>query len=134
MTDRDLRTVSENRCALVIDDEKDIAALAGRYLLKSGFEVSFAYSGRAGIRKALSMKPDIIVLDLMMPGMTGFEVLESLKSTPAGEEIPVVVFTSSYSERNRKKCILLGAADFLDKDIPESVFSGKIRNLLKGIQ
>ncbi len=100
---------------LIIDDEKNMAYLAKSFLIKRGFEVSCALSGYEGLNLARENKPDLIILDLAMPGMDGFEVIKKLKSNKETNSIPIIILTSSISEKNKEKCLLLGAAEYLDK-------------------
>lgn len=109
----------ENPTALIIDDEKAMAAVTGSYLKKCGIKFITAYSGKEGVDKAFEMHPDLIVLDLVMPGMNGFEVLEELKKNPETASIPTIILTSSISDRYRDRSYRLGAAAYLDKSFPE---------------
>ncbi|GAB4003755.1 hypothetical protein GCM10029992_46820 [Glycomyces albus] len=67
---------------LVVDDDAALADVVGRYLRREGFEVDYAADGADGLRRALNTRPDLVVLDLMMPGMDGFEVCRRLRRPP----------------------------------------------------
>ena len=80
---------------LVIDDDPAVRDLVQRYLVKEGFSVTLAASGAEGLELARKLKPRVITLDVMMPGMDGWAVLTSLKADPALAAIPVVMMTIS---------------------------------------
>ena len=88
---------------LVIDDDATIHSFLGDELTRLGYTVDSAFSGDAGLLAAGAHTPDVIILDLMMPGMSGFEVAGALKENPATANIPIVVLTSkdvSTDDRN----------------------------------
>lgn len=78
---------------LAIDDDENILRVIGRALEKSGFEVATASDGLSGLRKAVETSPNLIVLDVMMPGMDGYEVCRRLRDAPATAGIPVILLT-----------------------------------------
>ena len=82
------------RKILTCDDEKPIVRLLQVNFERQGYEVVVAYNGAECLEKVASEKPDLIVLDVMMPGMSGFEVLEKLKSNPDTNSIPVIMLTA----------------------------------------
>ena len=99
---------------LLVEDSKPIRRENEHALLKAGYEVVCAVDGESALRFARDVKPDLILLDMILPKMSGPEVLEHLKSEPATAEIPVVVL-SSLSERNREKLMEAGAEEYLEK-------------------
>lgn len=99
---------------LVIDDDPDVRDLLSRYLSREGFAVKTASSGPEGLRLAAELRPELITLDVMMPGMDGWAVLTALKSDPALADIPVVMVTITD---DKKLGYALGAADYLTKPI-----------------
>lgn len=105
---------------LVVDDEKNIRLVVGKSLEKSGFDVYYAVDGVQAVDKANKLNPDLILLDLRMPKMNGFLVLEALKSDAATEEIPVIILSALSEEDNVQKAISSGAEDFLVKPISQS--------------
>ncbi len=100
---------------LVVDDEPDIVALVAYHLAKSGYTVSTAASGLEGLAVARRDKPSIIVLDLMLPGMSGLEVMEELRNDDATARIAVLMLTARREETDRIKGLTLGADDYLTK-------------------
>lgn len=88
------------RKILTCDDEKNIVRLIQVNLERQGYEVVTAYNGRECLEKVDSEKPDLILLDLMMPEMSGFEVLEALKGNPATAKIPVIMLTARTQDKD----------------------------------
>ncbi len=110
-------TVKENQNAgtvLVIDDEPAVHEILSRTLAKYGFQVESALGGAEGLRMARKLRPQVITLDAMMPGMDGWTVLTALKSDPALAEIPVIMLTIVD---NKNLGYSLGAEDYLTKPI-----------------
>jgi len=102
-----------NKKILIIEDEVSLTDLLVAKLKKEGYEVDFAYDGEEGYGKISVFKPDLILLDIVMPKMDGYEVLEKLKDE--GNKIPVVVISNSGQPVEIEKTIKLGAADHLIK-------------------
>jgi DNA-binding response OmpR family regulator len=97
---------------LVVDDEERIVNFLRSKLKASGFEVLTASNGREGLEQAQAQEPDLIVLDLIMPGMDGLEMLKELRSYSA---VPVVILTAKDADTDRIKGLQLGADDYLPK-------------------
>jgi CheY-like chemotaxis protein len=98
------RVPSKRARLLVIDDDENVHEMLEHELQGEGYELDKAYSGQEGLDRAESTKPDVIILDLNMPGLSGFEVAEMLKRGEGTARIPIVVFTGrdlSASERDR---------------------------------
>lgn len=101
---------------LVIDDELDFLETVSFRLESAGYEVSTAVEGLTGIKKAKDENPDLILLDIMMPGIDGFETLKRLKSDPVAKRIPVVVFScGSEEEAWANKTLALGGSGYIVK-------------------
>ena len=100
---------------LVVDDEADILALVTYHLAKSGYRVSTAATGPEALRAARDEHPALIVLDLMLPGMSGFEVLEQLRADAATSGIAVLMLTARRDEPDRIRGLSIGADDYLTK-------------------
>jgi len=86
-----------------------------RALIKAGYEVICAEDGQSALQLAKGQQPDLILLDLLLPKMSGLEVLEFLKSNPGTAQIPVVVLSALYG-KNREKLMAAGAEDYLEKN------------------
>jgi two-component system phosphate regulon response regulator PhoB len=100
---------------LVVDDEPDIVALVVYHLAKAGYRVSSAAAGPDALAMARRDHPSLIVLDLMLPGISGFEVLEQLRADDATKHIAVLMLTARKDEPDRIRGLSLGADDYLTK-------------------
>lgn len=100
---------------LIVDDEPDIVALVAYHLAKAGYRVSTAATGTDALAAARDEHPALIVLDLMLPGMSGFEVLEQLRAAEATRNIAVLMLTARKEEPDRIRGLSLGADDYLAK-------------------
>jgi len=105
---------SSNR-VLVVEDERDIAALVAYHLTREGYRVSTATSGAEALETAAHERPDLIVLDLMLPQMSGYEVLGEIRRKQGLEDVPVILLTARREESDRIKGLELGADDYLTK-------------------
>ena len=100
---------------LVVDDERDITALLAYHLAKSGYRVTTAASGPEALRAAQAEPPDLVVLDLMLPGRSGYEVLEELRAGEQTRQAGVILLTARREEPDRIKGLSAGADDYLTK-------------------
>lgn len=100
---------------LLIDDDEFLLDIYQHKLTKEGFEVSIAKDAEEGFEIMKKTKPDLIILDLIMPGMSGFDVLEQLKSTSGLSKIPVIVLTNLGQEEDKKRCLELGVKEYFVK-------------------
>jgi CheY-like chemotaxis protein len=119
-------TRENNVKILLVEDSKPIRRENETALHKAGYEVICAVDGESAVRFAQDQKPDLILLDMILPKMSGPEVLRHLKSDPLTAEIPVVVL-SSLSEKNREKLLEEGADEYLEKN---ALMPGRGINLL----
>ncbi|MBW6508463.1 MAG: response regulator transcription factor [Desulfuromonadales bacterium] len=116
---------------LVIEDEEDILALLHYNLIKEGFRVSCAQSGEEGLNAARAEKPDLIVLDLMLPGIDGLEVCRALKNAKATATIPIVMLTAKGEEHDIVTGLELGADDYVTKPFSPRVLSSRLKAVLR---
>jgi two-component system, OmpR family, phosphate regulon response regulator PhoB len=100
---------------LVVEDERDIAALVAYHLTKEGYRVRTAEGGREALEAIAMEKPDLMILDLMLPGFSGYEVLQEVRRRPEMAEVPVVVLTARRDEADRVQGLELGADDYVTK-------------------
>lgn len=100
---------------LVVDDEADIVALVAYHLAKSGYRVSTASSGPDALEAMRRERPALVVLDLMLPGLSGYEVLEQLRASDATRDVAVLMLTARREEQDRIRGLSLGADDYLTK-------------------
>ncbi|MFN6145988.1 MAG: PleD family two-component system response regulator [Planctomycetota bacterium] len=103
------------RTVLIIEDEKLIVVSTQMVLEAAGFRVESANNGEDGLNKARDVTPDLILLDIMMPGIDGWETLTRLKRDPATSRIPVIVFTAREHSRGHQRSAELGAVDYFRK-------------------
>jgi two-component system phosphate regulon response regulator PhoB len=100
---------------LVVDDEPDICALVAYHLAKEGFRVSTAANGSDALSSVRDEEPALVVLDLMLPGLSGYDVLERLRAEPNTRDVPVLMLTARREEEDRIRGLSLGADDYLTK-------------------
>ena len=100
---------------LVVDDEADIVALVAYHLAKNGYRVSTATSGPDALDAARRERPALVVLDLMLPGISGYEVLEQLRAGETTRDVAVLMLTARREEQDRIRGLSLGADDYLTK-------------------
>jgi diguanylate cyclase (GGDEF)-like protein len=111
---------------LVIDDEKsNLMALNG--ILSPDYTVFTAKSGREGLNRALADQPDLILLDIVMPGMNGFEVLKALKESEDTRRIPVIVITGLDNEDDEERGFSLGAVDYIGKPFKNTIVKARVK-------
>jgi DNA-binding response OmpR family regulator len=115
---------------LVVDDEPDVVAFLERTLRADGLDVLSAYDGIAALDMASTDKPDLIILDIMMPMMSGYEVCEQLKSNPATQQIPVMCLSSAHSPDARAKSMRVGAVNLVTKPFMPTELLAQVRRYL----
>ncbi len=116
---------------LVIDDEADIIELVRYNLEKEGFEVIGAGDGETGLSMAAGKKPDVIVVDLMLPGIDGFEVCRLLRADVRISHIPTIILTAKTGESDRVVGLELGADDYVTKPFSPRELTARIKALLR---
>ncbi len=119
------------RKILVIEDERDILDLVRHYLEKEGFRTRTAADGGAGLTAARQERPDLIVLDLMLPGMDGLELCKKLRADPATALTPVIMLTAKADETDRIVGLELGADDYLTKPFSPKELVARVKALLR---
>ena len=117
---------------LLVDDEPSIVKMVGKRLEVEGFEVLIAMDGQDGLDKARSQSPDLIVLDLMLPKLNGYEVCTMLKQDARYQKIPIVLFTAKAQEKDEKLGMECGANGYVRKPFRAQELLEKIRGLLPG--
>jgi putative two-component system response regulator len=116
---------------LIVDDDSSARCALATLLRREGFEVSDASDGEAALAQCALFRPDLILLDIVMPGMTGFEVCRRVKATPETRLTPVVLITGLSATEDRIKGINAGADDFLSKPIDFNELLARTRSLLR---
>jgi twitching motility two-component system response regulator PilH len=115
---------------LIVDDSPTEAHVLKGMLEKNGFEVETADNGTEGIERAKALKPDLILMDVVMPGLNGFQATRQLTKDPETSEIPVIIVTTKDQETDRVWGLRQGAKDFLSKPISEKTLMEKISLVL----
>lgn len=116
---------------LVVDDEPLIRAQIGQTLEAFGHTVLEAEGGQEAIALARTEKPDLILLDLMMPDMTGMEVCEALRADPATHDVRIIAISGMDAKRALEESVIAGADDFLAKPIDALELSVRVRSILR---
>ena len=116
---------------LIIDDEPELVKAIEVRLRASGYQVEVAYDGEEGVKKTIEFKPDLIILDIVMPKMSGYEVCKVLKSNEETRHIPILILTASQQRELEKKCLALGAKVALMKPFETEELLLLVKQLLK---
>jgi two-component system, OmpR family, alkaline phosphatase synthesis response regulator PhoP len=119
---------------LIADDEKDILEIIKYNLLKEGYEVETATNGKEALEKVNAFKPDLAILDIMMPQMTGVEVCKLLRSKPEYNDLLIVFFTALGDDPSHIKGLEAGADDYIQKPISPKVLVSRVNAILRRIQ
>ena len=126
--------VTVARKILVIEDERDILDLVRHYLEKEGFRTRTVADGAGGLAAARQERPDLIVLDLMLPGMDGLELCKKLRADPATAITPVIMLTAKADETDRIVGLELGADDYLTKPFSPKELVARVKALLRRVE
>ncbi|HWA56903.1 MAG TPA: response regulator transcription factor [Gemmatimonadales bacterium] len=116
---------------LVVDDEPDITALVAYHLAKAGYRVSTAANGPDALKAAREEKPDIVILDVMLPGVSGYDVLAELRRREETREVGVILLTARREEPDRIRGLSLGADDYLTKPFSPAELALRVNGLLR---
>ena len=125
------RTAQAGDRILVVDDEPDIVALVAYHLARAGYRVSTASNGTEALQAARDEQPALIVLDLMLPELSGFQVLERVRADRTLTDIPVLMLTARREEPDRVQGLSLGADDYLVKPFSPQELVLRVRNILR---
>ncbi len=116
---------------LVVDDEEDILELVRYNLLREGYQVTCVATGEEALRAARTEVPDLIVLDLMLPGVDGLDVTKLLKNDPKTENVPIVMLTAKGEEPDIVTGLELGADDYITKPFSPRVLIARVKTVLR---
>jgi two-component system, OmpR family, alkaline phosphatase synthesis response regulator PhoP len=116
---------------LVAEDDPDIASLLGHYLQRAGFEADVVSSGRDVLPRIRKAPPDLLLLDIMLPGLDGLEVCRAVRSDPQTASIPIIMVTAKGEESDRIVGLELGADDYITKPFSPNEVIARIRALLR---
>jgi putative two-component system response regulator len=120
-----------NEKILLVDDEEINLKILLNYLVSEGYDIDTAGNGEEAVQKSKSYMPDIIILDIMMPGMDGYEACTLIKADPETKNIPIIIVTALHDRESKLKGLEAGANDFLSKPIDKTELTIRVRNLLK---
>lgn len=115
---------------LIVDDSPTEVLVLSRYLEKHGFETATAADGREGIDKTRELKPDLVLMDVVMPGMNGFQATRELSRDPDTSAIPVIMVTTKGQQTDKIWGLRQGAVDYLVKPVSETQLLEKVRGAL----
>jgi two-component system cell cycle response regulator len=116
---------------LVVDDLEENTRLLGHLLESKGFRISVAHDGVEALKSVEENPPDVVLLDLIMPLLDGFQVLEKLKQNPATENIPVIIITGMSKRDANVRAIELGTHDFIQKPFEPVFLEARIRSCVR---
>jgi len=115
---------------LVVDDSTTVVSLLGRMLRQNGYVVLEAFDAEKGIEMALAEKPDLVFLDIVLPGMSGFAALRQLRRQPSTRDIPVIMMSGNEQATEQFYAQRIGADDFMKKPFSRAEVFMRIENLL----
>ena len=116
---------------LIADDNQQNCELLEAYLADEDYDIAFAYDGRQTLERVAERTPDLILLDIMMPKLSGYEVCQQLKANPATKDIPVLMVTALNEAGDIEKAVAAGCDDFLSKPVNSLELKTRVRSLLR---
>ena len=119
---------------LIVEDEQDIAELVRHYLEKEGFHPSIAKTGLEALNLVGSTHPDLVILDLMLPQMDGFEVCKALRQKPETALLPIIMLTAKNEESDTVVGLELGADDYVTKPFSPKALIARIKSLFRRVE
>ena len=120
-----------NKSILIVDDEKDFCTVLSDSLLQDRYRVFTAFNGKMALQLAKKEKPDLMLLDIKMPGMDGIEVLRKIKKMK--KEIAVIMFTAYGTLETARKAMKLGAYDYVTKPVDLFLLKSLVKEVLGGV-
>jgi two-component system phosphate regulon response regulator PhoB len=118
---------------LIIEDERGLVQTLSWYFNREGYETIVARDGVEGLRKAQTQTPDVVLLDLMLPGLDGLEICKALKAGDRTRDIPVVMITAKSEESDQLLGLNLGADDYVTKPFSNKVLLAKVKAILRRV-
>lgn len=116
---------------LLVEDEADLAELVSYNLRRSGFEVDLARDGPAALRHAIDLPPDLVLLDLMIPHISGIQVAKQLRTHPKTANIPIIMLTAKSEESDQIAGLQVGADDYITKPFSMAVLQARVDAILR---
>lgn len=118
---------------LIIEDHSDMRELLTWQVELMGFAAVSAKQGREGLEKALSENPDMIILDIMMPGMDGWEAARQIRGNPATQDIPILAATALFRDTDLKTCMESGCNGYIVKPFTFQELQAKVKEMLPAV-
>jgi DNA-binding response OmpR family regulator len=119
-----------SKTILIVDDEAYIVTSLEYVMQSAGFEVAVAYDGEEALEKVAEIVPDLVILDLMMPKLDGFEVCEKIRQNPLWKGVRIIILTAKGRDIERKKGMSLGADDYMTKPFSTRDILDRVKELL----
>lgn len=119
------------RTILVVEDEREIARMVQAYLLREGYQVEVAFDGESGWLKFQDLHPDLVILDLMLPGMNGLELARRIRR---GSTVPIIMLTARAEEADRVAGLEMGADDYVVKPFSLRELAARVRAVLRRVE
>ncbi len=116
---------------LIADDNQQNCELLDAYLSGEGYQIEMAYDGEEALHKVAGFQPDIVLLDIMMPKLSGYEVCQQVKKNPVTKDIPILIVTALNEMGDIEKAVAAGCDDFLSKPINRMELTTRVRSLLR---
>lgn len=116
---------------LLVEDEADLAELVSYNLRRVGFEVDIARDGAAALRRAVDLPPDLVLLDLMIPQISGIQVAKQLRTNPKTATVPIVMLTAKSEESDQISGLQVGADDYITKPFSMAVLQARVEAILR---
>lgn len=123
--------MTQNSRVLIADDNLQNCELLDAYLADEPYEIAMAYDGQEALAKVAEFQPDLILLDIMMPKLSGYEVCQRLRKDPATRDIPVLMVTALNEMGDIEKAVQAGADDFLTKPVNRLELLTRVKSLLR---
>ena len=117
---------------LIIEDDRSAARLAQYTLMQAGYDVILAYDGFEGLSKTINQAPDLVILDIMLPGIDGYEVCSRLRERAETATLPVLMISAKAREEDKEVGLRVGANDYLSKPVEPAVMLEHVAVLISG--
>ena len=117
---------------LIIEDDPSFSRAINHIIEKEGYDVVSASNGMTGMRMAKEENPDLLILDVMLPGLDGFEICSRLRNDPETATLPIVMLSAKGQEADKTTGLKVGANEYLTKPVDRELLLGKITSLLGG--
>jgi DNA-binding response OmpR family regulator len=123
--------MSPQKVILIVDDEWMLVETISFHIQRAGYETAKAMDGEDGLRQALELKPSLLILDVMLPHLSGWDICRQLRSSPEfGAEVPILMMSARGQPEDRADSLAAGANDFLSKPFGMQDLLAKVRSLL----